>query len=153
MYHQYGVQLENVFDTLAGHVVFSNWLLKSDHKVSKHFDCTIKDYLGVPDEHLYTNNYSTSLLKSDTSTWLTRPLTKNLVVGTARNCLYLLALARIMERAVQLPVERAVKVMMASSTTRATEVAKQMMLTPQYLPNEVLDSLPWWKYADCTSRG
>ena len=67
--------------------------------------------------------------------------------------MYLLALARIMERAVQLPVERAVQAMMASSTTRATEVAKQMMLTTQYLLNEVLDSLPWWKYADCTSRG
>ena len=117
LYHEYGVQLENVFDTQAGHVVFSNWLLKSDHKVSKHFDCTIKDYLGVPDEHPYTTHYSTSLLKSDTSTWLTRPLPENLVVGTAMNCMYLLALARIMERAVQLPVERAVQAMMARTTT------------------------------------
>jgi len=152
LYHQYGVQLENVFDTLAGHVVFSNWLLKSEQKVAKHLDCTIKDYLGVPDEHLYTTHYSSSSLKSDTSMWLSRPLPVNLIVGAARNCIFLLALARIMERAVQLPVEKAIQAMMVSSTTKTTEESKQMLLTPQYLPNEVLDSMPRWKQVDCRSR-
>eukprot|EP00092_Neocalanus_flemingeri_P003626 GFUD01003893.1.p1 GENE.GFUD01003893.1~~GFUD01003893.1.p1 ORF type:complete len:558 (-),score=213.06 GFUD01003893.1:414-2087(-) len=153
LYHQYGLELENIFDTLAGHLVFSNWVLQGEQRVAKHLDYTVKDYLGVPDEHLYTTHYSSSTLKSDTSIWLARPLPDHLLRGAARNCMYLLALAGIMERAVQLPVERAMQAMMSSSTTSDKEVARQMVLTPQYLPSEVLSSLPRWKYEDSTSRG
>jgi len=153
LYHQYGLELENVFDTLAGHVVFSNWVAKSDHRLAKPLDQTIRDYLGVPDEHLHTTHSSSSTLKAETSVWLGRPLTDQMLLGAARNCMYLLSLARIMERAIQLPMEMAVKALMSSSTTTDNETARQMVLTPQYMPREVQSSLPVWKQAQCSGRG
>ena len=121
--------------------------------MAKPLDHTIKDYLGVPDEHMYTTHYSSSTLKSETSIWLARPLPDQLLKGAARNCMYLLGLARIIERAIQLPVEMAMQAMMRSSITSDSEVARQMVLTPQYMPSEVLSSLPMWKQVDCSSRG
>lgn len=153
LYHQYGLELENVFDTLAGHVVFSNWVAKCDHRLAKPLDQTIRDYLGVPDEHLYTTHYCSNTLKAETSVWLARPLTDQLLLVAARNCLYLQSLARIMERAIQLPMAMAMKALMSSSTTTDNEMARQMVLTPQYLPREVQISLPVWKQSQCSGRG
>lgn len=145
LYHQYDLELENVFDTLAGHVVFSNWLVKKDHKIAKPLDLAVRDYLGVPEEHLFSPRYSQSSLKADTSVWLARPLPHNLLVGASRNCMFLLSLGTIIERAIQLPMEMAVKELMSCSVKSDDVVARKMVLTPQYLPNEVQSSLPVWK--------
>jgi len=152
LYHQYGLELENVFDTLAGHVVFSNWVMKGDMRLAKTLDYTVRDYLGVPDEHLHTTRYSSSTLKAETAVWLARPLPRHLLVGAARNSMFLLSLAKIMERAIQLPVEMAVRELMSSSTNSDSEMARQMVLTPQYLPTEVQSSLPQWKQGSYSVR-
>merc|ERR1719369_1894273 len=67
LYHQYGLELVNVFDTLAGHVVFSNWVVKGEQRVAKPLYLAVRDYLGVPEEHLFTIRYSQSSLKEDTA--------------------------------------------------------------------------------------
>jgi len=152
LYHQYGLELENVFDTLAGHVVFSNWLVKKDHRIAKPLDLAVRDYLGVPEEHLFSPRYSQSSLKADTSVWLDRPLPHNLLVGASRNCMFLLSLGTIIERAIQMPMEMAVKELMSCSVKCDDVVARQMVLTPQYLPNEVQSSLPVWKQGSYQMR-
>jgi len=153
LFHQYGLELENVFDTLAGHVVFSNWLVKRENRMAKPIHLAVKDYLGVPEEHLFSPRYSQSSLKSDTSVWLARPLPHHLLVGAARNCMFLLSLANIIERAIQMPMEMAVKELMMCSLESGDEVARQMVLAPQYLPSEVQSSLPVWKKDMYTIRG
>jgi len=153
LYHQYGLELENVFDTLAGHVVFSNWLVKRENRMAKPIDLAVRDYLGVPDEHLFSPRYSSSSLKSDTSVWLARPLPHHLLVGATRNCMFLLSLANIIERAIQMPMEMVVKELMMCSVESGDDVARQMVLAPQYLPSEVQSSLPVWRKDIYSIRG
>jgi len=153
LFHQYGLELENVFDTLAGHVVFSNWLVKRENRMAKPLDLAVKDYLGVPEEHLFSPRYSQSSLKSDTSVWLARPLPHYLLVGAARNSMFLLSLANVIEKAIQMPMEMTIKELMMCSVKSTDEVARQMVLAPQYLPTEVQSSLPVWKRDSYTIRG
>lgn len=48
MHHQLGLELSNTFDTLAGHLVFSNWAVVAERRQIgvKSLSSTVKYYLG-----------------------------------------------------------------------------------------------------------
>ena len=47
LYHQMGLELENVFDTLAGHLVVANWMIERKLTKFKSLGGLVCDYLGV----------------------------------------------------------------------------------------------------------
>ena len=47
LYHQYELELVNVFDTMAGHVVVTNWMVERKVTRAKRLHCLGLDYLGV----------------------------------------------------------------------------------------------------------
>ena len=47
LYHQYGLELINVFDTMAGHIMVTNWVVETKVTRAKRLYCLVMDYLGV----------------------------------------------------------------------------------------------------------
>ena len=145
LYHQYDLELSNIFDTLAGHAVFSNWVSKEDANRSvRSLDLILRCYMGIPDEHLSSSKCSGRGLQTETSIWTKRPLPEHMLMDAAKNSMYLLSLASILERAIQLPMERAMEAFMISNSFN-DHVARQGLLNPQYTPVEVVSSLPTWR--------
>ena len=52
LYHQFGLQLVNVFDTMAAHIVVTNWMVERKVTRAKRLYCLVLDYLGVVGPHL-----------------------------------------------------------------------------------------------------
>ena len=91
LFHQYGLKLINVFDTMAGHIVVTNWMVERKVTRAKRLYCLVLDYLGVVGPHL------SSPCHLDTGT------EEEQIMMAARNCLYLPALSSIIEAAMELP--------------------------------------------------
>ena len=144
LYHQYDLELLNIFDTMAGHVVFSNWVSKDANRSVRSLDLILRCYMGIPDEHLSSFKCSGRGLQTETSVWSKRPLPEHMMMDAAKNSMYLLSLASILERAIQLPMERAMEAIMISNSCN-DYVARQGVLNPQYTPVEVVRSLPLWR--------
>ena len=47
LYHQYGLELINVFDTMAAHIMVTNWVVETKVTRAKRLYCLVMDYLGV----------------------------------------------------------------------------------------------------------
>ena len=92
LYHQYGLDMVNVFDTMAGHIVVTNWMVERKVTRAKKLYCIVLDYLGVVSQHLPGPCH----LGTGTE--------EEQVMMAARNCLYLPALSSIIEQAMELPV-------------------------------------------------
>ena len=87
LYHQFGgLLLENVFDTLAAHLVFSNWLLVDGAgRARPQQHNAVRDYLGISCEHIYVPRLGAAAdLRLDTAHWLTRPLSQAQLLDAAR---------------------------------------------------------------------
>ena len=54
----------------------------------------LMDYLGIESSGIFYPRYRLTHLAEDSQVWLTRPALPHLVLGAARNCLYLLPLHR-----------------------------------------------------------
>ena len=55
----------------------------------------LKNYLGIADNKIYFPQYIRSHLAYDSNIWQSRPPPTHLVLGAARNTLYLLALYKV----------------------------------------------------------
>ena len=83
LYHQYGLELINVFDTMAAHIMVTNWVVETKVTRAKRLYCLVMDYLGVVSHQLPGPCFL------DTGT-----LEKQMMMA-ARNCIYLPALSSI----------------------------------------------------------
>ena len=52
LYHQYGLELINVFDTMAAHIMVTNWVVETKVTRAKRLYCLVMDYLGVVSHQL-----------------------------------------------------------------------------------------------------
>ena len=54
LYHQFWLKLINVFNTMAGHILVTNWMVAVEKEVTwaKRLCCLVLDYLGVVGPHL-----------------------------------------------------------------------------------------------------
>ena len=132
LYHQYGLELVNVFDTMAGHIVVTNWMVEKKVTRAKRLYCLVLDYLGVVSHHL------PGPCQLDTGT------EEEQVMMAARNCLYLPALSFIIEQAMELPVTQLCQEVMGAAITSTDQEIKQMRLAPQTAP-DTTKCLPLWK--------
>ena len=94
--HQWNVSLVNVVDTMAADLVFCTNHVWGGY-VPKYFRSLPRlliDYLGIASPHIFYPRYRRTHLAEDSEVWLTRPALDHLVLGAARNCLYLIPLHR-----------------------------------------------------------
>ena len=85
LYHQYGLELINVFDTMAAHIMVTNWVVETKVTRAKRLYCLVMDYLGVVSDQLPGPCFL------DTGS-----LEKQMMMA-ARNCLYLPALSSVLK--------------------------------------------------------
>ena len=52
LHHQFGLQIENVFDTMAGQLVVANWVLERKVARARSQREAVRDYLGVIEPQL-----------------------------------------------------------------------------------------------------
>ena len=132
LYHQYGLDLVNVFDTMAGHIVVTNWMVEKKVTRAKKLYCLVLDYLGV------VSRYLPGPCHLDTGT------EEEQVMMAARNCLYLPALSSIIEQAMELPVTQLCQEVMGAAITSTDQEIRQMRMAPQTAP-DTTKCLPLWK--------
>ena len=132
LYHQYGLELVNVFDTMAGHIVVTNWMVERKVTRAKRLYTLALDYLGVVGPHL------PGPCALDTGTEEER------VIMAARNCLYLPALFTIIETALELPVTLLCQEVMGTALASTDQELRQIRIAPQTAP-DTRSCLPLWK--------
>ena len=132
LYHQYELELVNVFDTMAGHIVVTNWMVERKVTRAKRLHCLVLDYLGVVDLH------QPGPCHLDTGS------EEEQVIMAARNCLYLPALSSIIEQAMELPVTRLCQEVMGAALASTDQELRQMRLAPHTAP-DTSKCLPLWK--------
>ena len=96
LFHQWNINMENVIDTMAADLVFCTNHVWGGY-VPKYFRSLprlLMDYLGIESSGIFYPRYRLTHLAEDSQVWLTRPALPHLVLGAARNCLYLLPLHR-----------------------------------------------------------
>ena len=98
---QWSVTLSNIWNTMAGDIVFSNDGFVPQY--ARSLAHLLKDYLGIADTKIYFPRYRRSHLAYDSSIWQSRPPPTHLVLGAARNTLYLLALYKKVRAGTLLP--------------------------------------------------
>ena len=132
LYHQFGLKLVNVFDTMAAHIVVTNWMVERKVTRAKKLYCLALDYLGVVGPHL------PGPCRLDTGT------EEEQVMMAARNCLYLPALSSILETALELPTALLCQGVMGAALSSTDQHLRQMRRAPQTAPN-TSSCLPLWK--------
>ena len=90
-FHQFGLQLVNVFDTMAAAHIVTNLMVEREVTRAKWLYCLLLDYLGVVGPDI------PGPCRLDTRT------EEEQVMLAARNCLYLPALSSILETTLELP--------------------------------------------------
>ena len=94
--HESHYEYISVIDTMAADLVFCKSHVWSGY-VPKYFRSLPRlliDYLGIDSSDIFYPRYRMTHLAEDSEVWLTRPAPEHLVLGAARNCLYLLPLHR-----------------------------------------------------------
>ena len=76
LHHKYQLEISNVYDTLAAHVIFSTWAIYHGFMPKYAIPLTdlVRGYLGVKPQFLYFPHRRVYALEKDTENWLNRPL-------------------------------------------------------------------------------
>jgi len=145
--NQWDVKLNSVWDTMAGDMVFSTQHVYDGFipQYARSLPHLLKDYLGIADDKIFFPRYRRTHLAHDSSVWKTRPLPKHLVLGAARNTLYLLALYKVVKGATLLPFERAVHILVNHVREKDDPDADHLAFETKQLPNRVTGVLPEWR--------
>ena len=97
LYNKFQIELKNVYDTLAAHVVFATWALYAGYlpKYAASYNNSVRCYLGVETKFLFFQHLRLDHLELDAGIWNKRPLQPELEIGAMRNVMYLLDLHRM----------------------------------------------------------
>jgi len=140
LYHQFNIVLENVFDTMAAHIVVTDWSMEPQsrlttapnltHLVRYYLDCVNVDMIQTP---------------SKVSSWRTRPLSSSQLVTVATLSVCLLPLAKVLEQRLTLPMEVACQGLLDDVRKMNKEEAAAAVLETHLTPDCMLDTLPLWR--------
>ena len=99
-HHQFGLEIKNPVDTMIADLTYCSQRVHDGFipATYRSLQVCLKQYLGVADHHIFFPRYRLAYRDQDTMIWESRPLPQHLVVGAARNCLYLLPLFRIINK-------------------------------------------------------
>jgi len=147
LHHQWEVDIVNIWDTMAGDIVFTTQFVYDGFipQYVRSLSHLLKDYIGIADSHIYFPRYRRSHLAYDSSIWKGRPLPDHLMLGGARNVLYLLALYKVVRKATLLPFERAVHILNTHVRDSDDPDADRMAFETSLLPSRVRGVLPEWR--------
>jgi len=140
LFHQFNIVLENVFDTMAAHIVVTDWSVEPQSRLTTapnfkylvryYLDCVNMDILGT---------------LSKVSSWQTRPLSPSQLVTAASISVCLLPLAKVLEHRLTLPMEVACQGLLDDVRKMDNEEAAAAVLEPHLTPDCMLDTLPVWR--------
>ena len=147
LHHQYGVEIVNMYDTMVGDQVLLNQQVFEGFLPSnfRSLSTLLRDYLGIEDYHIFYPRYRRTHLEQDSSVWETRPASQWLLLGAARNCLYLQALHRVVRKATILPFHQAVGVLQGCVREQDDPDAQKSLQGLESLPDKLLAALPDWE--------
>jgi len=145
--NQWAVEMVNVWDTMAGDLVFSTQNVFDGFvpQYARSLPHLLKDYMGIADSMIFFPRYRRTHLAFDSSVWKIRPLPNHLVLGAARNNLYLLALYKVVKDATLLPFHKAVYILNNHVKEKDDADADQLAFQAQLLPNRIRGVLPEWR--------
>ena len=146
-HHQYGVEIVNLYDTMVGDQVFLNQQVYEGFLPSnfRSLSSVLRDYLGIEDYHIFYPRYRRIHLEQDSSVWETRPASQCLLLGAARNCLYLQALYGVVRKGTLLPFHQAVSVLQSCIRDQDDPDAQQSLAGLDSLPGKLTAALPDWE--------
>ena len=136
LYHQMGIEMENVIDTMASDLVFCSQHVFGGHipKYYRSLPRLLMDYLGISHSHIFFPRYRRTHLAEDSHTWIIRPALDHLVLGAARNCLYLIPLHHQLRVGNMLSLNLATNILLASIRDKNDPEADRVNLAD--LPEE-----------------
>jgi len=140
LFHQFNIVLENVFDTMAAHIVVTHWSLEPQSRLTTAPNLT---YLV----RYYLDSVNVDILgtSSKVSSWRTRPLSSSQLVTAASVSVCLLPLAKVLEHRLTLPMEVACQGLLDDVRKMENEEAAAAVLEPHLTPDCMLDTLPVWR--------
>ena len=147
LHHQYGVEIVNMYDTMVGDQVFLNQQVFEGFLPSnfRSLSTVLRDYLGIEDYHIFYPRYRRTHMEQDTSVWKARPASQCLLLGAARNCLYLQALYGVVRKGTLLPFHQAVSVLQSCIRDQDDPDAQQSLAGLDRLPGKLTAALPDWE--------
>jgi len=149
LHHQYKINLENVWDTLAGDLVFANQHIFSGFvpKFGRCLGGLLRDYLGVEDKDIFYPRQRRTHLDEDSSIWMQRPLPPHLLIGAARTALYLPELYNIVKKASMFSFHQMTDVLINCVAEKEDDYeAEKLSFRTDTLPTRALQSLPDWSF-------
>ena len=147
LYHQYGVRIVNIYDTMVGDHVFCNQVCHDGFLPAnfRSLPLLLRDYLGVEDDHIFYPRLRRTQLDQDSAVWEQRPSSDTLLLGAARNCLYLLPLSALVRKAHFLPFHHSVDILQRSIRDQDDPDSVRALANLRLLPPELPRVLPDWE--------
>jgi len=142
--HCYGVELTNVYDTLAAHLHHTVWSVYAGYMCAYAVpvNALVRCYFGVKSDFLFYVRYRESRLREDTAVWLKRPMAPHLEYGAVVNAAYLLDLQKATRECMTAPFVRATRALLASARDADDMEAEVQAKQPHVVPKNVLACLP-----------
>ena len=137
LHHQFEVTLENVFDTLAAHLVTANWREgpRRERAVAPSFGSVVRRHLGIELE----------VGQVEGEEWRRRALAPSLLLAAARPLALLLALGEVLESRLGDPVRGASLALVTGVREEQDDrVVEQLLLSPHITPDSMVVVLPQW---------
>ena len=146
LHHQFDVSVVNVYDTMVGDYVFCNQFCYGGYLPAnfRSLSLLLRDYLGIEDFHIFYPRYRRTHLDQDSKVWEARPSSDYLLLGAARNCLYLISLYNIVRKGNLLPFHHAVNILQRCVRNQDDPDAMKSLAEPSQLPDTLPGCLPDW---------
>ena len=144
--HQYDINLTNLYDTLAAHVVFSTWSTYHGHLPRYTFPLNemIRGYLGIKAQFCYFPHKRAYAKDKDSEIWLKRPLEAHMEMNAVYDAMYLLELQRLTREAMNRPFIQMTELLM-KDLRDADELENAMKMANLHkLPENSTKVLPNW---------
>ena len=146
LYHQFDVKMINVYDTMVGDFVFCNQFCYGGYLPAnfRSLSLLLRDYLGIEDFHIFYPRYRRTHMDQDSQVWVTRPASDYLLLGAARNCLYLLSLYNIIRKGNLLPFHQSVNILQRCVRDQDDPDAMISLAESHQVPATLTACLPDW---------
>jgi len=146
LYHQFGVRINNFYDTMIADQVFCTQMVFGGFVPGfyRSLSMILRNYLGIEDYHIFYPRYRRDSYEKDMAVWYLRPISEYLLLGAARNCLYLPALYKIIRKGTLLPFHYSVNILKNCIKVQDTPDAAASASNIQDLPKRIPENLPDW---------
>ena len=145
LFHLYDIKMANVYDTLVSHALFMTTALYAGYLPTNAHSLTnlARAFLGISSTCLFHPHYRADRISDDSNIWMERPLSNTLLVGAARNVMYLLDLQRATRQCMNSHFVRGVECFLRSTRDADDHDAAYANLSA--LPREFVGCLPDWR--------